>query len=98
LKYISLRLSSQNFVILCLKNRPHLSEVTPSQVLDGRYPWELNTSSRIDKDCWNKSAFEALLLSVENRGEDPIVFIKDKIYGKHILGNHRWFIKKGIEK
>jgi hypothetical protein len=33
-------------------------------------------------------------LSVENRGEDPIVFIRDKIHGKHISGNHRWFIKE----
>ena len=59
-----------------------------------RYPWEIIPGNRHDNDCWNKSAFETLLLSVENGGEDPIVFIRDKIYGKHISGNHRWFIKE----
>jgi hypothetical protein len=46
----------------------------------------------------NTSAFEALLLSVNNGGEDPTVFIRDKIYGKHISGNHRWFIKERYRK
>ena len=77
-----------------MQSRPHLSEVTPCQLLVGRYPWDENPSDHPDNDCWNKSAFEALLLSVENRGEDPIVFIRDKIRGKHISGNHRWFIKE----
>jgi len=35
-----------------------------------------------------------MLLSFENGGEDPIVFIRDKIYGKNISGNHLWFIKE----
>ncbi len=54
----------------------------------------MNPGNRLDNDCWNKLAFEALLLSVENGGEDPIVFIRDKICGKHVSGNHRWFIKE----
>jgi hypothetical protein len=54
----------------------------------------VNLGSRPDNDYWNRSAFEALLLSVKNGGEDPIVFIRDKIYEKHISGNHRWFIKE----
>jgi hypothetical protein len=47
-----------------------------------------------EKDFWNKPAFEALLASVESGGQDPIVYIMDRICGKHISGNHRWFIKE----
>jgi len=38
-----------------------------------------------------------LLYSAENGGEDPIVFIRDKIVGKQIFGNHRWFIIERYE-
>ena len=94
LKCMSSRVISRHFVILCIQSRPHLSEVTPWQVLVGRYPWETFLSDPLDNDCWKKSAFEAMLYSVENGGEDPIIFIWDKIFGKHISGNHRWFIKE----
>jgi len=54
----------------------------------------MNPGSRLDNDCWNKSAFESLLLSVQNGREDPIVFMRDTIHGKYISGTHRWFINE----
>ena len=31
---------------------------------------------------------------MEKKGTDPIIFIRDKVIGKHISGNHRWFVKQ----
>ena len=47
------------------------------QVVVGRYPWETFANNRPDNDCWNKSAFEAMLASVESEGEDPKAYITD---------------------
>ncbi len=38
----------------------------------------------------NRKGFEDLLKSIKKKGEDPIIFIQDKLQGKHISGNHRY--------
>ena len=44
----------------------------------------------------NLSLVEAkkLLHDIERKGDDPIIFIRDKVLGKHISGNHRWHVKE----
>ena len=42
----------------------------------------------------NKGQFEKLLHDIEKKGDDPIIFIRDEVLGKHISGNHRWHIKE----
>ena len=42
----------------------------------------------------NRKDFEDLLKSIKKKGEDPIIFIQDKLQGKHISGNHRYEKKK----
>ena len=68
--------------------------MTPCQVFVVCYPWETFVNNGLEKDCWNKFAFEAFLASVDGGGQDPIVYIMDKTSGKHIFGNHRWFMKE----
>ena len=41
------------------------------------------------KGLHNKSEFEKLLYDIEKKGDDPMIFIRDKV-----LGNHRWHIKQ----
>ncbi len=45
--------------------------------------------SRID----NKQDFEALLIEIEKSGEDPMLFIREEVRGKHMYGNHRYHVK-----
>lgn len=40
-----------------------------------------------------RKEFEDLLLSLEGSGDDPILFIREKVSTRHILGNHRFHIK-----
>ncbi len=42
----------------------------------------------------NKGQFEKLLHDIEKKGDDPIIFIREEVLGKHISGNHRWHIKE----
>ena len=41
-----------------------------------------------------RGSFEKLLKYIEQKGEDPMLFIQDKLPGKHISGNHRFEIKQ----
>ncbi len=38
----------------------------------------------------NKQDFKSLLIEIENSGEDPMLFIREEVRGKHIFGNHRY--------
>ena len=62
---------------------PQLLEVTPCQVL-------INVKSLPQPDemigVKNREDFEDLLRSIEEKGSDPILFIQDKLQGKHISG------------
>ena len=73
------------------QKRPQLSEVSPCQVL-------INVISLPRPDDMisveNRKDFEDLLKSIEEKGEDPILFIQDKLQGKHISGNHKYEIKQ----
>ncbi len=73
------------------QKRPQLSEVTPCQVLIN-----LKSLPQLDEMIGvdNREDFENLLKSIEEKGSDPILFIQDKLQGKHISGNHRYEIKQ----
>jgi hypothetical protein len=58
--------------------------------LIGTFPEELESINYAD----NKGQFEKLLQHIEKKGDDPIIFIRDDVLGKHISGNHRWHIKE----
>lgn len=68
-----------------LQERPYLSEITPAQVLVG---YEDDLSSEV-KIGMLKGDFVKLL----ERQSDWQFFVKKKLRGKHISGNHRWRIK-----
>ena len=78
--------------IYCAQSCPQLSEVTACQVLIA-----FDNKQWYDKDDMigikNKREFENLLSEKEAAGEDPMLFIRDKIRGKHISGNHRYTVK-----
>jgi hypothetical protein len=42
----------------------------------------------------SKKEFETLLREIEASGEDPMLFIRDYVHGKHISGNHRYHVKQ----
>ncbi len=50
------------------------------------------------KWCDNKCEFEKLLHDIERKGDDPIIFIRDEVLGKHISGNDRWHIKEKYKR
>ncbi len=77
-------------IIFYTHSRPYLSEVTTCQVLIGTFSKEQESI----KWAHNKSEFENILHDIERSGDDPIIFIKDKVLGKHISGNHRWHVKE----
>ena len=56
----------------------------------GTFPEEHKSINYAD----NKGQFEKLLQHIEKKGDDPIIFIRDDVLGKHISGNHRWHIKE----
>ena len=85
--------------------RKNLSRFTKDAGMEGAYNWRdinqnhrwsLFTINRPDNDCWNKSFFEALLYSVENGGEDPIVFIRIRYMEITYLEIIGGLSKKGI--
>ncbi len=42
----------------------------------------------------SKKEFEALLKEIEASGEDPMLFIREELHGKHISGNRRYHVKQ----
>ena len=42
----------------------------------------------------SKKEFEALLIEIEASGEDPMLFSREEVHGKHISGNHRYRVKQ----
>ncbi len=41
----------------------------------------------------NKQDFESLLIEIKKSGEDPMLFIREEVRGKHISENHRYHVK-----
>ena len=74
-----------------LQECPQLSEVTPCQVLISN-KFEKPSKRMIGID--SKKEFENLLIEIESSGEDPMLFIREEVHGKHISGNHRYHVKQ----
>ncbi len=45
-----------------------------------------------------RKEFEDLLLSLEGSGEDPILFIREKVSTRNISGNHIFHIKENYKQ
>ena len=81
-----------NVLFLCenLQANPFISQVVPCQVLIGH---EKDRRCPEMTNVFNKKDFIDLLKRIEEKSEDPMVFIQNKLYGSHISGNHRYDIK-----
>ena len=42
----------------------------------------------------NKKEFESLLAKIEASDEYPMIFIREEVPGKHISGNHIYYVKQ----
>ncbi len=42
----------------------------------------------------SKKEFEALLIEIKVSGEDPMLFTREEVNGKHISSNHRYYVKQ----
>ncbi len=73
-----------------MQERQSLSEVTACQVLIG---YKFSRQKDL-VGIYSKADFEKLLTELEDKKEDPLTFIRDKLKGKHISGNHRWEVKE----
>ena len=45
-----------------------------------------------------RKEFEDLLLSLEGSGDDPILFIREKVFARHISGYHIFHIKDNYKQ
>jgi hypothetical protein len=40
----------------------------------------------------SKKDFETSLIEIEASSENPMLFIREEVHGKHIPGNHRYYM------
>ena len=63
-------------------------------------PCEILIASKIEKpkgrmiEIENKKEFKSLLVEIEASGEDPMLFIREEVNGKHISRNHRYYVEQ----